>query len=108
MSCDDHPRAGARRTLVLAGVLVGTALLVAACAAGPNTAVAGPDAAGFWLGLWQGLISPITFIVSLFNPDVSIYEVHNNGNWYNFGFVIGIAAVFSGPLSARAGRRRRR
>lgn len=32
---------------------------------------------------------PITFIVSLFNPSVGIYEVNNNGGWYNFGFVVG-------------------
>lgn len=61
------------------------------------------DAAGFWLGLWQGLISPITFLISLFNNDVNVYEVNNNGNWYNFGFMLGVAAVFSGPAgSSRA------
>jgi hypothetical protein len=47
------------------------------------------------LGLWQGLISPITFIVSLFTTKVNIYEVHNNGNWYDFGFMLGVAAAFS-------------
>jgi hypothetical protein len=33
--------------------------------------------AGFWLGLWQGLISPITFLISLFTSEVNIYEVQN-------------------------------
>ena len=42
-------------------------LTLSACAAGPNAMVdTGPDPAGFWLGLWQGLISPITFLISLF------------------------------------------
>ena len=64
--------------------LIGALLLLAACAAGPNElAGTDPEAAGFWLGLWQGLISPVTFVVSLFNPDVNIYEVNNNGNWYD-------------------------
>jgi len=36
---------------------------------------------------------PFTFIVSLFNPDVGIYEINNNGGWYNFGFVVGASAV---------------
>jgi hypothetical protein len=27
---------------------------------------------------------------------VNIYEVHNDGNWYNFGFMIGVSATFSG------------
>lgn len=75
------------------------ALTLAACAAGPNTIAAAPGAAGFWLGLWHGVISPITFLVSLFNPAVNIYEIHNSGHWYDFGFMVGISAVFSGPLS---------
>jgi hypothetical protein len=87
-----------------------TALLLAACAAGPNELVdTGPDPAGFWLGLWQGLISPITFIVSLFTPNVSVYEVQNNGNWYDFGFMLGVACAFgSGGWGGTAGTRRTR
>ena len=78
--------------VALAGLAaVSVLVLLGACAAGPNpAATGGPDAAGFWLGLWQGLISPITFIVSLFNDQVNIYEVHNNGNWYDFGFMLGV------------------
>ena len=60
-----------------------------------------PDAAGFWLGLWQGLISPITFLISLFDNDVNVYEVNNNGNWYDFGFMLGVATVFSGTRRLR-------
>jgi len=92
--------------LAAAGVL-----LLAACAPGPNTLaqVNTPNAAGFWLGLWQGAISPITFLVSLFNDSVNIYEVHNNGNWYNFGFMIGVSAAFGGATRSgtAAGSRRR-
>ena len=75
---------------------------------GPNELVdTGPDAAGFWLGSWQGLISPITFIVSLFTTNVNIYEVQNNGNWYDFGFVLGVACAFgSGGWGGTAGVRR--
>jgi hypothetical protein len=97
-------RSGAKWVLLLSG----TALLLAACAAGPNELVdTGPDPAGFWLGLWQGLISPITFIVSLFTTNVNIYEVQNNGNWYDFGFVLGVACAFgSGGWGGTAGVRR--
>lgn len=65
-----------------AALVVGV-LRLASCAAGPNTVahVNVVHLAGFWQGLWQGLISPITFLVSLFNNQVNIYEVHNNGNW---------------------------
>ena len=81
-----------------------------AYAAGPNELVdTGPNPAGFWLGLWQGLISPITFIVSLFTPTVNIYEVQNNGNWYDFGFILGVAcASGSGGWGGAAGTRRTR
>jgi len=42
------------------------------------------------MGLWNGLTIIISFIVSLFNSNVNIYQVVNNGGFYNFGFVIGV------------------
>ncbi len=83
-------------------------LLLASCAAGANPALNTPTSsdhlAGFWSGLWQGAISPITFIISLFSHNVNIYEVHNDGGWYNFGFLFGVSIAFGG--SARAACRR--
>ena len=94
-----------------AGILVALTagvLLLAGCAAGPNdvATVGTTHLAGFWLGLWHGLISPITFLISLFNHDVSIYEVHNNGGWYNFGFLFGVSIIFGGGPGSAARRRR--
>jgi hypothetical protein len=59
--------------------------------------------AGFWLGLWQGVIAPIVFVLSLFKSNLGIYEVHNNGAWYNFGYLFGLACFFcsSGNRTAR-------
>src|SRR6266487_3946342 len=93
-----------RRRAIRAALTVAAVVVLAACAAGANTVAQAqrPDAAGFWLGLWQGLISPITFLISLFNNHVNVYEVNNNGNCYNFGFMFGIAMAFGGP--ARSGR----
>lgn len=91
-----------KRGAAVALVVVGL-LLLGACAAGPNV-VENPGGYGFWWGLWQGAILPITFIVSLFTDTVSIYEVNNDGNWYDFGFVLGIA-VFAAPVMAVGGRR---
>ena len=48
--------------------------------------------AGFWAGLWHGLICPIAYVISLFNRKFSMYEVHNNGAWYNAGFLLGAGA----------------
>ena len=79
--------------LVLANILAG-------CAAGPNQCKATPGehyaVAGFWLGLWHGFIAPFIFVVSLVKNNVSIYEVHNNGTWYNFGYLFGLACFFGG------------
>ncbi|MGH2795996.1 MAG: hypothetical protein ACRDKG_17020 [Actinomycetota bacterium] len=97
------------RSRVIRVVPIGLLLFVASCAAGPNTqrsiADSGGDVAGFWLGLWHGIISPVTFFISLFADSVNIYEVHNSGNWYNLGFVLGAGILFSGGA---AGARKNR
>jgi hypothetical protein len=85
-------------------------IVVSACAPGPNGVENTPDGsgrvAGFWKGLWHGLISPITFVVSLFDRHVRLYEVHNNGGWYNFGFVLGAGLFLSGGiLGKKKGKR---
>jgi hypothetical protein len=90
---------------VLAAVAI-AGVVLAACAPGANDAAAGPDPAGFWLGLWHGIIAPITFLISLFNDNVNLYEVQNNGNWYNFGFVFGLSIVFGSGSRASGPARR--
>jgi hypothetical protein len=91
-------------------VLVLVLLVVVSCAPGPNTLAKSPDeegkVAGFWWGLWHGFIAPITFIISLFNHHVQIYEVHNSGGWYNFGYLLGLSVILGG--SGRGSRWRRR
>lgn len=89
--------------------LVLAAVLLTSCAPGANplahTAANGPPA-GFLLGLWHGAIIWVTFFVSLFDPTVSIYEVHNGGWAYNLGFVIGAACLHGGGGAAAKGRRK--
>ena len=91
-------------------ILVALALLlVASCAPGPNDFTRLPvgDPAGFWKGLWHGFIALFTFIISLFNDKVSIYEVHNSGNLYNLGYILGLMIFFSGSgHSACKGKKR--
>jgi hypothetical protein len=76
--------------------------ILAGCAPGPNPsrkmASEHGEVAGFWLGLWQGFIAPFVFVASLFvfvaslfKDDLNVYEVHNNGSWYNFGYLFGLA-----------------
>ncbi len=66
--------------------------------AGPNSKYQQLEAkpAGFWAGLWHGFILPITFVIRLFNPKVGIYEINNNGRWYDFGFFLGVWIIFGG------------
>ena len=81
------------------------ALLLLGCAPGINeqvgTASASGAIAGFWLGLWHGMICPVTFLFSLFDHSVQIYEVHNNGAFYNLGYLIGATAFHGGGHAAR-------
>ena len=65
---------------------------------GPNPMIDQPDIAGriarAGTGLWHGLIAPVTLILSFFDPDIQMYEVHNSGGEYNLGFLLGVALVF--------------
>jgi hypothetical protein len=82
--------------------------ILAGCAPGPNQSkgtATEHGVAGFWLGLWQGFIAPLVFLVSLFKTNFNIYEVHNNGGWYNFGYMFGVACFFGGGGN-RASRRK--
>jgi hypothetical protein len=72
-----------------------------------NTADARGRVAGILLGLWHGIISPVTLVLSFVNQGVQMYEVHNDGSQYNLGFLLGVALVFV-ILGASAGSRRRR
>lgn len=94
----------------LAVIALIATVVLAGCAPGPNTAMdtPGPDGtvAGFLLGLWHGIIAPITFILSLFWDEMNVYEIHNNGGWYDFGFVLGAGILFGGGRSAARRRGR--
>ena len=58
------------------------------------------------LVIWHGIISPVTLVISFINPNMQMYEVHNDGSKYNLGFLIGVAIVFL-ILGAMLGSRRR-
>lgn len=96
--------------LAIAAVLLLVALT--GCAPGVNSLEDSANSegivAGFWRGLWNGVISPVTFVISLFNRNVQMYEVHNNGGWYDFGFLLGVVIIFGGGGSGARGASRRR
>ncbi len=99
-----------KKKAMIIAVLLAAAIITVSCAAGPNVMEQATDLekpAGFLLGIWHGFISLFTFIISLFSDKVNVYEVYNNGGWYNFGFIIGIS-IFYGGGSKGAGSRRKK
>ncbi len=94
------------------GILLVLIFVFSSCVAGPNELEKKPNdegkIAGFWKGLWHGLIAPITFVISLFTKTVRFYEVHNSGSWYNFGFVLGAGLFLSGGILGKRRRKRRK
>lgn len=82
-----------QKFIILLGLIL-FILIAISCAPGNKKFDAKP--AGFWVGLWHGLICVITFIISLFTDKVHMYEVSNTGGWYNFGFLIGAAMALGG------------
>jgi hypothetical protein len=95
--------------LVCLAVLV---VLTASCIPGANELANSPaedgKVAGFWQGLWHGIIAPVTFVVSLFAKTVQMYDVHNNGGWYNLGYLVGMAIILGGGGGGASHRRSHR
>lgn len=70
-------------------------LLISSCTAGdPQFTQENP--AGFWYGLWHGIIAVIALIIHVFNENVGVYEIHNTGGWYDFGFLMGVIFIWGG------------
>ena len=82
-------------------VLVGLALVAAAIYiivyhVGMPTRDLSGATANFWLGLWQGLIICLSFIASWFDNNIVLYQVNNNGFWYNLGYLIALSVSVGG------------
>jgi len=76
-------------------MLMSAMFLLSACTAG-NEQFTVTSPAGFWYGLWHGVISFISLIIHLFNDTVMVYERNNTGGWYDFGFLLGVIFVWGG------------
>jgi uncharacterized membrane protein HdeD (DUF308 family) len=79
--------------------LVPLSIVLASCAAG-NSQFSQETPAGFWWGLWHGIISVISLIIHMFNESVVVYEIDNTGAWYDFGFLLGVILIWSGGCHA--------
>jgi hypothetical protein len=76
-------------------VVLVAAFILTGCADVAHVKFINPDEHiyGFWGGTWHGMIMIPSFIGSLIWNDIAIYAVHNNGAWYNFGFVGGFFTI---------------
>ena len=73
------------------------ALLVSACASQIDEGVMREGGSpGFLWGRWHGFVFPFAWIGSLFDADIAVYAVPNNGGWYDFGFFIGVTVLGGG------------
>jgi hypothetical protein len=82
-------------------VLIGLALVAAAIyiivyhVGMPTRDLSGAPA-NFWWGLWQGLIIVLSFIASWFDNNIVLYQVNNDGFWYNLGYLIALSVSVGG------------
>ena len=94
-----------QRQIIVMGLII-FLLVSISCAPGNTRFEEKPS--GFWAGLWHGVIVVVTFIISLFTDSVHMYEVNNSGNWYNFGFLIGVAIILGGGCGSRKKKKRKK
>lgn len=80
-------------------VFIPVIISLASCAAG-NVQFSQDTPAGFWWGLWHGIISVISLIIHVFNENVVVYEIDNTGVWYDFGFLLGVILIWGGGCHA--------
>ncbi|GMG97049.1 hypothetical protein [Tepidimicrobium xylanilyticum] len=84
-----------KKYIVLLLLIIITSMLITGCMPG-NGEYTNSDPAGFLSGIWHGWIAPFSLIISIFNPQIRIYEPANTGWWYDFGFYIAIISGFGG------------
>jgi len=90
-------------------ILIAIFIFLSSCTAG-NPQFSQDTPAGFWYGLWHGIISVISLIIHVFNENISVYEINNTGGWYDFGFLLGVTCIWGGSshVSCKTSARKQR
>ncbi|MGN6422844.1 MAG: hypothetical protein ACTHLA_05985 [Asticcacaulis sp.] len=76
------------RNLVLFAASAILLIALSACAQRPMGTTGDP---AFLRGLIDGLLAPITFVLSWFSSTIRMYAFPNIGRLYDFGFLIGLS-----------------
>ena len=70
-------------------------LIISGCASSVEISeTVSNEPSGFLHGLLHGFILLFSFIGSLFNDDIAVYAVNNNGALYDLGFLLGVFLFF--------------
>ena len=88
-----------KNTVLVIVILVLCSLVLTGCADHVDVIIS-REPVGFIYGLWHGMILPLSWLFSLFNNDIAIYAVYNNGSWYDFGFILGVASVWGSSAAS--------
>ncbi len=80
-------------------------IVLTGCVAGPTSRFTTGDPAGFAAGLWHGLLTPVTLIISFLNENIRMYEVNNVGPEYDLGYLMGLFILLSLPTSIRLAKK---
>lgn len=89
-----------KQLTIIAVVAVLTLSMIAGCTPNENGRP-GRGPAGFFTGVWHGWIAPISLVWGFFNRSVRIYDKHNTGWWYDFGYYIAVISGFGGLSLSR-------
>lgn len=76
------------------------ALMMAVLASCASRPMGTPGDPALLRGLIDGLLAPITFVISLFSDDIRMYAFPNIGRWYDFGFLMGVLCWGGGGAAA--------
>lgn len=81
------------RVLLISILVITMVMILAGCVPGDGKNTQARPAGFFW-GIWHGWMAPLSLILGIFDSNIRIYEIFNNGWSYDFGFYIAIISGF--------------
>ena len=89
-----------KKTALLAIIITIILITLTGCVPGDGTRTYSKPAGFFW-GILHGWLAPFSLIIGIFNKHIRVYEVMNNGWWYDFGFYIAVISGIGGVSLTR-------